>query len=64
MIAARSCVSGKARKNTDRDARYVITDVTRPPQRPLPNGEMKRCHDHATAGRFGSGGDCTASGKS
>ena len=38
MIAARSCVSGKARSNTGRDARYVITDVTRPPQRPLPNG--------------------------
>ncbi|GHH06370.1 hypothetical protein [Pseudodonghicola xiamenensis] len=26
--------------------------------------EMKRCHDHATAGRAGSGGDCTASGTS
>ena len=38
MIAARSCVSGKARTNSGRDARYVITDVTRPPQRPLPNG--------------------------
>ncbi len=24
--------------------------------------EMKRCHDHATAGRAVSGGDCTASG--
>ncbi len=32
MIAARSCVSGKARTYTGRDARYVITDVTRPPQ--------------------------------
>ncbi len=38
MIAARSCVSGKARTNPGRDARYVITDVTRLPQRPLPNG--------------------------
>jgi hypothetical protein len=26
--------------------------------------EMKRCHDHATAGRAGSEGDCTASGTS
>ena len=26
--------------------------------------EMKRCHDHATAGRAGSGGDGTASGTS
>tara|TARA_B100000446_G_scaffold100540_1_gene94115 strand:- start:3990 stop:4130 length:141 start_codon:yes stop_codon:yes gene_type:complete len=26
--------------------------------------EMKRCHDHATAGRAASGGDCTASGTS
>ena len=26
--------------------------------------EMKRCHDHATAGWAGSGGDCTASGTS
>ena len=26
--------------------------------------EMKRCHDHATAGRAGSGGDCAASGTS
>ena len=31
-------MSGKARNNTGRDARYEITDVTRPPQRPLPNG--------------------------
>ena len=38
MVAAQSCVSGKARTNIGRDARYVITDVTRPPQRPLPNG--------------------------
>ena len=38
MIAARSCVSGKARTNTGRDASYVITDVKRLPQRPLPNG--------------------------
>ena len=26
--------------------------------------EIKRCHDHATAGRAGSGGDCTTSGAS
>ena len=26
--------------------------------------EMKRCHDHATAGRAGSGGDCPASSTS
>jgi hypothetical protein len=26
--------------------------------------EMKRCHDHATAGRAGSGGDGRASGTS
>ena len=26
--------------------------------------EMKRCHDHATAGRAGSGGDGPASGTS
>ena len=38
MIAARSCVSGKVRPDTGRDARHVITDVTRPPQRLLPNG--------------------------
>ena len=38
MVTGRYSMSGKARTNTGRDARYVITDVTRPPQRPLPNG--------------------------
>lgn len=37
-MTGRHSMSGKARNNTGRDARYVITDVTRPPQRPLPNG--------------------------
>lgn len=34
MVTGRHDISGKARNNTGRDARYEITDVTRPPQRP------------------------------
>jgi len=34
MMTVRHSMSGKARNNTGRDARYKNTDVTRPPQRP------------------------------
>lgn len=38
IMTGRHSMSGKAKSNTGRYARYVVTDVTRPPQRPLPNG--------------------------
>ena len=37
MMPGQNSISSKARNNTGRDAGYEITDVTRLPQRPLPN---------------------------
>ena len=64
MMPRQNSISSKARNNTGRDARYKNTDVARAPATETETAEMKRCHDHATAGRAGSGGDCAASGTS